>query len=373
MKKNILKLALALFLFAISLNIAQQNNNNSYKFEMIYQVKTTPVKTQYRTGTCWDFATSSMFETELLRLGKGEFDVAEMYIARMAYLLKADEYVRFHGKNNFGEGGQAHDVLYVMKKFGVVPQSVYNGNVENPKTYNHRELVAVLKGMLDGVLKQSHPSKYWRKAVNKVLDVYLGKVPQEFYYNGKKYTPKSFLKASGFNPDNYVEITSFTHHPFYSKFVLEVPDNWLHAEYYNVPIDELVEIMDNSLKLGYSVDWDGDVGRDNFYRDKGVAIIPADENNVTFPAKEKQITQEFRQEMFDNFQTTDDHLMHITGLAKDQNGHKFYYTKNSWGTKGKVYKGYWYMSVPYVRLKTIAIMVNKKVIPQSIKEKLKIQ
>jgi len=370
LKKSILKYAATLIFLAIVTITAQQNNNNSYKFEIIYQIKTTPVKTQYRTGTCWDFATSSMFESELLRLGRGEFDVAEMYIARIAYALKADQYVRFHGKTNFGEGGQAHDVLYIMKNYGIVPQSVYNGNVENPETYNHRELLAVLKGMLDGVLKQKHPGKYWRKAVNKVLDVYLGKVPREFYYNGKKYTPISFLKATGFNPDNYVEFTSFTHHPFYSKFVLEVPDNWLHAQYYNVPLEDLISIINNSLKLGFSVDWDGDVGRDNFYRDKGVAIIPEDPKNVTFPAKEKNITQKFRQEMFDNFQTTDDHLMHITGLAKDQNGKIFYYTKNSWGTKGKVYKGYWYMSLPYVKLKTIAIMVNKKAIPESIKVKL---
>ena len=356
------------FLITATFLNAQDSLKESYNFEMLYKVKTTPVKSQYRTGTCWDFATTSFVETEILNKSGKELDLSEMYIVRRTYPRKAERYVRFHGKENFSEGGQAHDVIETIRQFGVVPQSVYNGNVEDPKTYSHRELYSVLKNMLDAVLKQKHPSKYWKKAFSSVLDVYLGTPPKSFDYEGKTFTPETFLKSLDFNCDDYVELTSFTHHPFYSKFVLEVPDNWSHAEYYNIPIDELISVMKYALKNGYSIAWDGDVGKEYFKRD-GIAIVPVDFKYKTYPPEEKEITQELRQKEFDNFQTTDDHLMHITGLAKDQKGEFFFYTKNSWGTK-RGFDGYWYMSEPYVRLKTIAIMVNKNAVPQEIKEKL---
>ncbi len=359
---------LLVLLLSVTLT-AQDSLKKNYQFEMLYKVKTTPVKSQHRTGTCWDYATTSFMETELLREGKGEFDLSEMYIVRMAYPEKADLYVRFHGKENFSEGGQAHDFMNVLRNYGIVPQSVYNGNIVDPKTYNHREVYSEMNAMLNAVLKQAHPTDKWEKAIAAVLDVYLGKPPKEFEYNDETFTPKSFLNYLGFIPDDYVEISSFTHHPFYSKFVLEVPDNWSHDEYYNVPIDDLIKIMKYALKNGYSVDWDGDIGREYFRRD-GIAIVPENIKDLTYPVKEKKVTQELRQKEFNNFQTTDDHLMHITGLAKEKSGTIFFYTKNSWGTKPG-YDGFWYMSEPYVRLKTIAIMVNKNSVPKEIREKLK--
>ncbi len=361
------KIFLLLFIFSLTVS-AQDSLKQKFQFTMVDSVKTTPVKSQYRTGTCWDFATTSFIETEILRKGKGEYDLSEMYIARMAYPEKAERYVRFHGNETFSQGGQAHDVLNIIEKYGVVPQSVYDGNVENPKEYSHSELVAEMQGMLQGVLKQKHPSRKWRKAIEAVLNVYLGTPPKEFEFQGKTFTPKSFLNYLGINPSDYVEFTSFTHHPFYSKFVLEVPDNWAHAEYYNVPINDLIEIMKSALRNGYSIAWDGDVGHEYFNRD-GLALVPQNLDSVSYPVKEKEITQELRQKEFDNFQTTDDHLMHITGLAEEKNGTLFFYTKNSWGTK-RGYNGYWYMSEPYVRLKTIAIMVNKNAVPKEIREKL---
>ena len=358
----------------VSINFAQKKEKKiPHEFTMIINLETTPVKSQGRTGTCWAFATSSFWESELLRIGKSEYDISEMYIARRAYEIKAENYIRYHGKAQFDEGGQAHDVLAVIKKYGFVPQTVYPERLTDEGILNHRETVSVMKGILNGVLKNSSKtiSENWKKVINSTLDIYFGKVPEKFLYNGKEYTPQSFAENSGLNPDDYIEFTSYTHHPFYEKFVLEVPDNWLHAEYYNVPIDELVQIIDFALENGFTVDWDGDTGRDNFYRKKGYAVVPVDdEQNGDEPEIEKFITQEMRQRAFDSFDVTDDHLMHITGLARNQKGTKFYYTKNSWGTKGKKFEGFWYMSEPYVRLKTIAIMVHKDAVPLEIKRKL---
>jgi len=368
MKKRFLTLFVILNLALVAYAQEKDTLKKAYHFQMIYSVKTTPVKSQYRTGTCWDFATVSFVETELLRKGKGEFDLSEMYIVRETYPQKAERYIRFHGNETFSQGGQAHDVLNTIAKFGIVPESVYNGNVEDPKTYNHNELFDIMKGMLSGVMQQKHPSEKWEHALENVLDVYLGKPPVKFDYKGESYTPKSFLNSLDFDISDYVELTSFTHHPFYSKFVLEVPDNWAHAEYYNIPLDELIEVMKTALKLGYSIAWDGDVGKEYFKR-FGVALVPKNIKDSNYPIEEKEITQQLRQKEFDNFQTTDDHLMHIVGLAKDQRGTEYFYTKNSWGTK-RGYEGYWYMSESYVRLKTIAIMVHKNAIPQKIREKL---
>ena len=354
-----------------------------YRFTMVKEVPRSSVKNQARTGTCWDFATLSFLEAELMRAGKGELDLSEMFVVRRVYPAKAELYVRRHGDSPFGPGGQAHDVINTIKRYGIVPEEVYDGLKIGEKRHNHGELEAVLQGMLQGIVKRpgGKVTPLWKEAFEKVLDIYLGAEPKEFAYQGKSYTPESFLKERvPLNLDDYIEITSYSLAPFYSKVRLEFPDNWAGGEYYNLPIDELERVMDYALENGYTFAWDGDVSeRDFAARNQGYAVVPKvdwedksqaeREAPVTEPVVEKEITQEMRQVTFDNQTTTDDHLMHITGLAKDQKGAKFYQTKNSWGVDGK-YKGYLYMSAPYVRLKTIAIMINKSALPSDIAKKL---
>jgi bleomycin hydrolase len=308
-----------------------------------------------------------------------------MFNIRYAYPLKAESYIRYNGLANFGEGGQAHDVMNVIRNNGFVPEESYTGMLAGEDQHNHGEMDAILKGIVDGInkVKGGKITPVWSQIIEATLNTYLGVPPKEFTYQEKVYTPKGFVETTGFNPDDYIELTSYTHHPFYRTFDLEIPDNWSRDKYYNLPIDDLVKIMNSALEKGYSIAWDGDVSEKSFDRKKGIATIPVeeeisddtkkDEEDKDQLEKEKSVTQEMRQQAFDNRTTTDDHLMHITGLAKDQNDNIFYYTKNSWGTKNKKYDGYWYMSVPYVRLKTIAIMVHKDAIPEEMKAKLKIQ
>lgn len=379
MRKHILNYTI-IILLVLTVTVFAQDKKNVHEFKLLYNVECTPVKSQDRTGTCWSFSTSSFLESELIRLGFGEHNISEMFFVRMNYPKKAERYIRYHGLFNFGPGGQAHDVTNVVKEFGMVPEEIYPGINYGGDNHNHSELDAVLEGMLKAVIKSAKPktTQVWNKAVNSVLDVYLGEVPAEFEYRGKTYTPKSFAEASGINAGDYVEFTSYSNYPFNQKVMLEVPDNWSFDLYYNVPLEDLMKIMGNALANGYSIEWDGDSGKDNFYRKKGYAVIPENEetdpDDVEEPEKEKIITQEVRQEAFNNYDVTDDHLMHIVGLAENQNGTKFYYTKNSWGTEsnGKEMKfdGYWYMSESYVRLKTIAFMVHKDAVPKEIRERL---
>ncbi|MCX7797209.1 MAG: aminopeptidase [Melioribacter sp.] len=359
----------------------KKEKKEQYEFTMIYQVKTTPVKDQAKTNTCWSFATTSFIETELIRMGKGEHILSPMWNVRFTYPKKALNFVRYNGLTNFGPGGQAHDVMNVIKEYGLVPEEVYKGIVINENEHNHGEMDAVLKAIVETVVRKKggRITPVWQKVIESTLDIYLGVPPKEFYYKGKLYTPKSFVDSLSFKPDDYIELTSFTHHPFYSKIDLEIPDNWSKDLYYNVPIDELMRIIDYALENGYSVLWDGDISEKSFDKKKCIAIVPIDtleetnepdkENDIKL-VREKFINQDMRQETFDNQTTTDDHLMHIVGLAKDQNGTKYYYTKNSWGTKNKKYNGYWYISESYVKLKAIAIMVHKDAIPKDIKVKL---
>jgi len=358
-----------------------------YQFSMDYEIAHSPVRNQARTGTCWCFSTISMLESELIRMGWEEIDLSEMFIVRKTYPLRARSYVRLHGDNIFAQGAYSHDVINQMRIYGMMPESAYSGMNIGEKRHNHGEIVSMLRGMLDAVIKRrgGKLTPRWEEAFEGVLDSYFGEVPETFQYEGKTYTPKSYLEDYlKLNPDDYIEITSFTHHPFYSQCYLEVPDNWCHySEFYNVPLADLERICDNALKTGYSFVWGGDVS-DRFFRSskEGYAVVPQKdwedmtrkerEQDVTEPIQEKTITQEMRQKDFDNFTTTDDHAMHVIGLAHDQTGAPFYLVKNSWGTDMK-YEGRFYMSKPYFLLRGVAIMINKNALPEDIKQKLNIQ
>jgi len=375
---------ISIFILSIPLQVSakkgKKEKKSVYQFEIITEVKRTPVKNQYWTGTCWCFSTISFLESELLRNGKEEIDLSEMYVVRHTFPRKAMDYMRMHGKANHSQGGQSHDVIDQIRRYGIVPEKVYPGMNIGEKRHNHGEMSVVLNALVEGVLKRSGKriTPRWLDAYNAVLDVYLGKPPTTFTYKEKSYTPHEFAQYLGLNLDDYIELTSYTHHPFYKQCRIELPDNWTYNDdYYNVPIDDLERIVDHALESGYSLVWDGDVSeRDFSSREKGYAIVPEKDwedkteaekkKEITAPVKEKEVTQEMRQKTFDNFTTTDDHLMHIVGLAKDQVGTKFYLTKNSGGTDRK-YGGYVYMSRSYFRLKTTAIMINKHSLPEDIK------
>lgn len=356
-----------------------------YHFKIVKDLKSTPVKNQYKSGTCWVFSGISFVESELLRMGKGEQDLSEMFIVRNAYESKAQEFVRWSGKKNFSGGGEFHDVINIIKNKGIVPKQVYPGLLEGDKKPVHNEMDGILKSIVDDLIKNPNGklSPVWHKVISDVLDDYLGVNPVKFTYNGKEYTPQNFVKELGFNPDDYVELTSFTHHPFYQKFVLEVPDNWASEEVYNVPLNEFAEIIDNSIMNGYTVAWGSDVSDDGFSFKNGVAIVPVKdwsdftkkEKDTVFkhPIEQRIITQEMRQKAFDNYQTTDDHGMHITGMVTDQLGQKYYKVKNSWGTENNGCRGYFYASESFVLLGTTDIMVNKNAIPKYIAKKLGIK
>lgn len=391
---------ITLFVFGISLATFSQEqekkSDSGYQFTMIKQVPATSVKNQFRSGTCWSYSAIAFLESELLRMGKDTFDLSEMFVVRKAYEDKSKLYVRFQGKHNFAGGGAAHDVTYVLKNYGLLPESAYTGLTIGEDKPVHGEMDDVLGGYMDAVLKNANKkiSPVWHQGLNGILDAYLGPIPQKFAYKGKEYTPASFTEMLGLNPDDYVEITSFTHHPFYSEFILEVPDNWLMHEMYNLPLEEMMQIIDYSINNGYSVVWGSDVSEKGFSWKNGVALVPdknapelagleqgkwekmtdAEKEKLLYkfdkPIPEKKITQEMRQLEFDNYQTTDDHGMLITGLAKDQNGNAYYLVKNSWGADDHKFKGYFYASKPFVELKTLDIMVHKNAIPKEIRKKL---
>jgi bleomycin hydrolase len=388
---NILKAAILCIVIALVPSAGPAKNLEKekpvYRFKIICEVPRTPVKNQYQTGTCWCFSTISFLESELLRKGKGEFDLAEMYVVRHTYPHKALNYLRMHGNANHSQGGQSHDVIDQIRRYGIVPEEVYPGMKIDEKRHNHGEMATVLNGILEAVLKLrgKRLTPRWLEAYNAVLDVYLGKPPETFTYKGNTYSPQQFATYYlELNPDDYIELTSYSHHPFYQKCRIELPDNWTYNEnYYNVPIDDLEQIVDHVLESGYSLVWDGDVTEKEFSsREKGYAVVPEkdwddktraeQEAEITAPVKEREISQEMRQKTFDNFTTTDDHLMHIVGIARDQVGTKFYLTKNSGGTDRK-YEGYVYMSRSYFRLKTTALMINKHSLTPEMKTKLGLQ
>ena len=332
------------------------------KIEITKELKPTSVKNQAMSSTCWSFATISFLESELLRMGKGEYDLSEMFFVRKAYPMKAYNYYHLQGNGNFGPGGQAHDITLLFKEYGAIPESVYSGLI-NGKSHDQLKMDDVLLKIMKTSANKLPDETFskWKFSVDSVMDIYLGVMPETFNFNGKNFTPKSFAESLNLNPDNYIELTSYTHHPYYKQFVLEVPDNWMFEKYYNLPVDELISIMINSVNMGYTFCWDGDVSDETSFSDNGGV--------ATVENEKVKITQNDRQKAFDNFSVTDDHLMHITGLAKSDDGSIYFLTKNSWGDK-KGNNGFWFMSENYVRLKTIAIMVHKDVIPSEIKMKL---
>lgn len=391
-------LMLAFVLSSVSAKDKKKTEDEGYVFTTVKELKITPVKNQNRTGTCWCFSTLGFLESELLRMGKGEYDLSEMFIVSKNYKDKAEKFVRLHGELNYAQGGSFEDVLQAWKDYGIVPESVMNGLQYGEDMHVHNELESASRAYLDQIIKNPNRklSTAWKKGFDGIIDAYLGTAPEKFTYNGKEYTPKSFAAELGINPDDYVSLTSYTHHPFYSEFAIEVQDNWRWATSYNLPIDELMQVFENAINTGYTIAWGADVSEKGFTRN-GIGIIPdiesmersgSDQDRwlglstsekdaeikkmMEKPCKELEITQEMRQEAYDNYETTDDHGMQIYGIAKDQTGKKFYMIKNSWGTDNK-YKGTWYISENFVKYKTMNIVVHKDALPQAIKDKLHIK
>jgi len=363
MKKTIFPILLITLLsisaFSQKRNTTADTREDGFTFKPVTELKATSVKNQARTSTCWCFATTSFIESELLRMGKGEYDLSEMYIIRYNYTDRLkDNYLR-QGKGNTDEGGLSHDWMKIFAESGIVPDEIYDGLNYGSPTHNHGELNSFLKAVAETAIERKNESPQYKSIVESILDSYLGTVPESFTYKGVMYTPKTFAQSLGINPDDYIEITSMTHFPFYTVGILEVPDNWRMKSFHNVPVNELIEIMDHALNNGYTVNWDGDVSEPGFTHKKGVALYP-----------ESSVTQEMRQKGYENFTTTDDHLMHVTGISRDQNGTKYYITKNSWGPESNSFGGYLNMSENYVRAKTLFIMVHKNSIPPIIKSKL---
>lgn len=357
---------------------------NGYTFTTVKQMGATSVENQHKSSTCWVYSTNSFLESEVLRMGKPPVDLSEMYVVRAAYLMRAENYVRRQGAAAFGQGAENHDVLNVVRKHGIVPESVYSGFPAGEDKPVHGELEAVLKAIVDAVIKMPNGklSPQWQKAYEGALDGYMGHAPESFTWEGKTYTPQTYFQSLGINPDNYVALTSYNHHPFYQPFVLEVSDNWSNGLFYNLPIDEFQRVADNAVEKGYSFAWATDVSEKSFNAKEGLALWPAKtwddmrqgERDSLWkqPVPEKLLTQDERQLGFNELTTTDDHGMHVTGKVKDQNGTEYFIVKNSWGTTVKKdMGGYIYVSKPYWRAKTMSIMVHKDALPQDIRQKLR--
>ena len=399
-----MKLPAALLLGAISLGAYAEapadssatDSTKTFIFTDVINLPSTSVKDQNKSGTCWCFAGTSFYEDEIRKNGGDSLDISEMFTVRQCYRDKAERFVRMYGQTNFGAGGSAMDVPYVWKRYGAVPEEVYNGLQYGEDKHVHGELDAVLAAYLKEIVKKPNKklSKAWMKGIEAILDAYLGPVPETFEYKGKTYTPKSYAESLPLNPDDYVSVTSFTHHPYYEEFAVEVPDNWLWGKSYNVPLDELKAIVDNSLAQGHTLVWAADVSEGGFKWTKGVALMPKGKSesdmdgtelsrwvklsdkdrmdekyNFEGPVEEITVTPELRQEMFDSQETTDDHGMEITGTATDQFGNRYYKVKNSWDTN-QVYDGYFYVSEPYFLAKTMDILVHRNAVPKETAKKL---
>ena len=400
MKKLIAIMALAGLTSSLSAQTpATKDANEPNVFTTVKDARITSIKNQANSGTCWAYSGQSFLEDELIRTGKGDYDLSEMFVVSHTYRDKGRKYVRLHGKLNFAQGGSFYDVLYVLKNYGAVPRSVLPGLNYGTTKNQHGEMEAGLKAFLDAIITNPNGklSTAWYPAFESIIDQYLGKLPEEFTFKGKKYTPKSYAQALGLNADDYVSLTSFTHHPFYSKFALEIEDNWRWAESYNLPIDELMRTMEHAIDKGYTIAWGSDVSEQGFTRD-GIAVL-ADVDEIETKGSDQarwvglnrgerhtllqklirsanvpeiDPTQEYRQKGYDNYELTDDHGMVIYGIAKNQIGRKFFMVKNSWGETGE-YKGHWYASYNFVKGKTMNIVLHRSAIPEDIAKKLGIK
>ena len=375
MKRNLILSAICAIAFSASAMAQSDAQATSapykYEFTIVKENPATPVKDQASTGTCWCFATNSFIESELLRTGKGEHDLSEMFVVRHNYIRRIKDNILRRGEGNIGPGSIAHMYIWVMKNVGIMPEEAYDGINYDSKRHDHGDLNTWVKSINATAVEMKKPLP--EEIVNGVLDAYLGKVPEKFTYQGKEYTVDSFTKAMGLNADDYVEITSFTHHPFYEKVMVEVPDNWDYATMYNLPLDEMMQVIDNAINEGYTVAWDGDISEPGYAFRHFIAVNTKEDlrkqKELKAKAKEESVTQESRQHGFETFATVDDHLEHITGIAKDQDGVKYYKTKNSWGVDSNG-TGYHYLSEEYVKAKTISILVHKNSIPKAIRAKL---
>ena len=377
------------------------DEDEGFFFTTIDSIAITPVKDQNRSSTCWAFSAIGFLESELLRMGKGEYDLSEMFVVSKTMMDRAMYYIRLRGDAGFAPGGSAYDVMYCMSHYGLVPQEAMPGiryGAQKSDTLPvHTELDAVaggyVKALVNARLKKLTP--VWQEGLQAIYDTYLGKCPEEFSYKGKNYTPRSFVEELGLKADDYVSITSYTHHPFYERFALEVSDNWRMDQMYNVPIDELMAVIDNALAKGYTLVWGADVSEEGFTR-SGIGVMPDAENGAELtgsdmahwvglkpeerkeeltkkPLPELEVTQQMRQDAFDRWETTDDHGMQIFGTAQDQNGKKYYMVKNSWGKLRSDYNGIWYVSEAFMRYKTNDILVHKDALPKDLRKKLNIK
>ena len=365
-----------------------------YEFTTVKENPITSVKNQYRSGTCWCFSAISFIESEILRTKGQEVDLSEMFVVGKSYRDRAIKYVRLDGHLNFAAGSSFGDVLHVIDDYGIVPQAAMPGLNYGTELPEHNEMDAALKGYVTAI--KGNPNKVlstaWVNGFDGIVAAYLGEYPETFVVDGKEYTPESYRDALGINYDDYVNISSFTHHPFYEPFIIEVCDNWRWDSAYNLPMDEMMEVMYNAIDKGYTIAWGSDVSEKGFTRD-GLAVMPVEEKKAVAGSdqerwvgkaaetqeevkaelpKEMTITQEMRQDAYDRKTTTDDHGMHIYGVAKDQNGNKYFMVKNSWGVTGK-YDGIWYASDAFVRYKTLNIVVHKDALPKHIAKKLGIK
>ena len=340
---------------------SNQKQEKEYEFTVTKLNPTTPVKDQANTSTCWCFGTLSFIEAEIIRQGGEETDLSEMFVVRHLYPKKAQHYMRYHGNTVFWAGSLPHDAMGILEQYGMVPDAIYPGTRAFGPSHDHGEMSAVLRAILDAVLesRKGKLSQVWPETIDAVLDIYLGKIPDTFEHNGKTTTPKEFGESLGIRAQDYVQLTSFTHHPFFTMFAIEVPDNWSRGESYNLPLDDLMRVLNHAIENGFTAVWDGDNGEKGYHKSDGVA---------TLPQTEKEVTQALRQKFFDTHATTDDHLMHVVGTATDQTGDRYFIVKDSFGTQEKQHDGFIHMSEAYVRGKTISIMVHKDAIPADLRK-----